>query len=252
MVLQKKYSANDLTIDIHELYKKYNMIGYYKECCSIMMEHADEDLKKQLESAFEHSNNTPLLHQSILEFIDRSNMTPEKADEFIDKTIGIQEKYNFEQYSKECSNLRIKFLNERKDYLRNNIKFMTLNKKNKHVDLPSNVNNFHDMVLAKWLDDIIEQTKPSSMELTYEDLNGKISTITIAYKEDSLNEDTIDTRPIDRFSGMGIFDSFVLHAFYDIVHREWKYVPVSLISEVHGKYVDELFNSANPDEEDEE
>lgn len=244
-MLQKKYSANDLTLDIHNLYKEYNMCEYYHECCELMKEYATEDVKLEIEQAFKHTNNVQVLHQSIVEFVDRTNMSPEVAEEFINKTITVQEKYKFASYSKKCHSLRKKFLKERNEYLRNNIRFISLKKNKSEADLPYNVNNFHDLILSKWLDDIIEQTNPEPINITYEDLTGKIETITVKYKPDSFSEIdmSIETRPIDKFSGMGIFDSFMLHAFFDIISNKWKYVPISLICSVSGKYVDEIFNN---------
>lgn len=248
----KLQTANDLTISVHGLYKKYNMIEYYKECCQLMINYAPREMQKKLQDALDGADTNPfLVHESIIDFIEQSKMPTELAEKFVEDTMRIQMKYPFLQYSKECAALRKAFFKERKNYFFNTMQFLSIIQKQpvSKEDEFFQIECFQDILLSKWIDETLKKISPKSLEITYEDLTGKIHTINVCHKEATFHDEYIEAPLINRKSGICIFDSLLLHSFHD--SKKWIYVPIPLIINIKGEGISEL-NSKEPPSSQEE
>lgn len=250
--MNNKPSANDLSLSVHETYKKYGMKDYYKAYCDLMIRYASSDVGEKLKEAFGDGNNVLSLHNSVVDFINTTSMSEEDTNVFLNEASQLQTKYPFDKYCKECSALRRKFLQDRLEYFYNKIQCIKIVRDSDVDEVSSHIYAFQDSLLAKWIDNSIKKIKPKGIQITYEDLTGKPHTIYAIHKEPSFDEEFAEAQLIDRYSGIGIFDSFLLHSFYDSITHKWVYVPITLIIDMKSEYISELLEEIEDNTEDEE
>ena len=249
--MNNKTSANDLSLSIHKIYKKYNMKEYYKEYCTLMSEYASKEVSEKLHACISENNNLIGIHGIVKDFINGTALSDNLAQEFIDRAAMIQTRYPFLDYCKECIVLRRKFLAERIDYFYNTIQSLKIVKETPNEEA-NDAYSFQDSLLAKWIDNSIKKTYPKGMQIKYEDLTGKVSTIYAIHKESTFDTEFSEAQLIDRYSGICLFDSFLLHSFYDTLTHKWVYVPLALIIDMKSDYITELLENMKEEEHTEE
>jgi hypothetical protein len=252
--MKPKISANDLSLSIHEVYKKYQMKSYYKDYCDMMSRYSSPEVSEKIQSAFSEGNNVLALHNSVVDFINNANLNEEETENFVAEANKLQTKYPFQSYCRECIKLRRNFLQERLDYFYNKIQCIKIVRDTDTTqDISNHIYAFQDSLLSKWIDNSIRKIKPKGIDIKYEDLTGKINNIHAVHKDSSFNTEYSEAQLIDRYSGICIFDAFLLHSFYDQITHKWVYVPVTLIIDMKSEYISELFDDPdNPDSDDSE
>lgn len=246
--MNNKTSANDLSLSIHNVYKKYAMKAYYEEYCQLMIEYANTETAEKIKVAFGEGNNVLLLHNSVVDFINTTKMTETDTIRFLSRAAEIQAKHPFEKYCRECSAIRKSFLAERSAYFYNKLQCMTIIQDSIVEEVQSYIGTFQDSLLSKWIDNSLKRIRPKGIHVKYEDLTGKVHTIYAIHKESSFTEEYNEAQLIDRYSGTGIFDSFLLHSFYNAITSKWVYVPIALIIEMKSDYIDELLDTDKEEE----
>lgn len=223
---KKIESANDLTILIHEQYKTYNIHQYYKDVYDMIIQFS----KNKIEPISESLSNINT-HKAILHYMEQSELTEEMSKIYEEKLKEIQSKYKFMEYTKKCSNIRKKFLSDRK-YLYTRIQYDKITDDNLSEIITSSILEFEDVLFSNWVDSVLLKIKPGTINIEYEDLSGKIKNILTSYKEPELNIDFSNVQPINRYSGTALFDSFLVHYFYNLITKEWDAVPIRLITNI--------------------
>jgi bacterioferritin-associated ferredoxin len=249
--MKTKISANDLSLSIHEIYKKYNMKAYYKDYCDMMSKYASPEIAEKIQQAFSDGNNVLALHNSVVDFINNAEMTEKQTEQFVIDANDLQTKYPFQSYCKECLKLRKSFLQDRLDYFYNKIQAIKIVRDTETQDTANHIYAFQDSLLAKWLDNSIRKISPKGIQVKYEDLTGKINTIYAIHKEPSFDTEFTEAQLIDRYSGICIFDAFLLHSLYDSITHRWVYVPITLVIDMKSEYITELLEEMqNKDDDD--
>lgn len=211
-------SLNDLIISTQELYRKYNISAFEQEISSafgsIGLDYKKLDMLVQNESDFVES-----------EFIQK-DIPDEVIYDCIKKYAEIRKKYGYEKYVKLGYKLRKKFLDERKNYVF--IKNSTISSGLDDLQkLNADYNEQYSTCM--WLDRSLKKVYPETFTIKYEDSDSKIKTIRVQHKKLEMDDAYIEAPLIDRIVGTTVFDSFLLHSFYDADAKKWKYVPVKLI-----------------------
>jgi len=215
--LNKKYLIDDFCLEVEIVFKDLNLT--HKELNNIVYHPMDAFSDSDAEFKIEISD------ESIQKYVEDYN--------------GLKKKYNYDEYIKEGHKLRRKFLKERKEYLFNSIKVVD--------DLPIKARSTiieklsldysEQYFVAKWIDQILKKIDGNngSMVLTYEDVDSKIKTVEVAHQVPHLDSEFIEAPLIDRMIGSTIFDSFLLHSFFNITEKKWQYIPVKLIISMEHK-----------------
>lgn len=221
MADKKVQSLNDLSISIHLINKKYKIKEFIEEYRNRISE-VNDILRQELIAADGLTN-------PVQKVIQVSQLLTEEE---IDKTVQIVEsltsKYDYNSYIQECENIRKVFMNDRDDYFA----IKATKSQAKIVDEVTTLfelTGASEVILSKWLDAIIEKISPRSLEIDYEDLDGKRKKARVKYRNASLNDDFVEAPLIDRYHGINAYDSFLLHSFFDCDKNKWIYIPVKLI-----------------------
>lgn len=221
MADKKVQSLNDLSISIHLINKKYKIKEFIEEYRNRISE-VNDILRQELIAADGLTN-------PVQKVIQVSQLLTEEE---IDKTVQIVEsltsKYDYNSYIQECENIRKVFMNDRDDYFA----IKATKSQAKIVDEVTTLfelTGASEVILSKWLDAIVEKISPRSLEIDYEDLDGKRKKARVKYRNASLNDDFVEAPLIDRYHGINAYDSFLLHSFFDCDKNKWIYIPVKLI-----------------------
>ena len=142
-------------------------------------------------------------------------------------------KYSFADFLKECESARQAFLRERKTYF-------SIKVAKKHTDDSGNgafstyfdITGMTDVMLAEWIDLVLEKVYPGHLNIEYEDMDGKHIKTKITHRICVIGKEFIEAPLIDRYHGSNAYDQFLLHSMYDIKKRKWVYVPMRLIVSV--------------------
>lgn len=229
-----KLSLTDLIISIHELNKKYNISGFESEIKTIFKT-LSWDLKKinsfiQNEETFFEDNDIDLEVEDI---------SPEMLQTCVNEYLALSKKYQYDKYVKEGSKLRKKFLDDRKTYLFGKMKYV-VEKKIVLSDLEKLHIDYHQQhSISTWIDKSLKKMHPDVFTIKYEDTDGKIKVVEAQHHKVEFTEEYVDAPLIDRIIGTTLFDSFLLHSFYDINKKNWVYVPTKLIISIENKRVTE-------------
>lgn len=233
-------TVNDLIISAQEIYRKYNIPDFEKEVSdifsSIGLDYKKIDLMIQNEEEFINSD-----------FIN-NDISDASLYECIKKYTEVRKKYNYDKYVKDGYKIRKAFLDERKEYT-----FI------KNSNIPSNCTELYKLNLdyneqhssSIWLDRSLKKAYPDSFTIKYEDVDGKIKKIVAQHKSIDIDQEYIEAPLIDRVIGTTVFDSFLLHSFYDTLTKKWKYVPIKLIVSIESNKSPEDVNFDNIFEDEE-
>jgi hypothetical protein len=142
----------------------------------------------------------------------------------------LNQKYCYQEFLRECINARAEFLKERKSYF-------SMKVARKHSDDSGNgglgtyfdITGMTDVMLAEWLDSVLETVYPNHIDIEYEDMNGDRVKTKIAHRICVVGKDYVEAPLIDRYHGTNAYDQFLLHSVYDIKKRKWIYIPMRLI-----------------------
>lgn len=219
-------SANDLSIIIHQINKKYNVKGFFEEYISICDSLGGVNINE-----LEEKNSSEYDKMVFDKFLEDNKSN----EDLITSMRTLVEKYRYMEYLRECEYARKVFFAERKDYFRNEIVITSKSRKPIFSD-----DRIEELAISSWIDSKLIEIDPNPMYVKYEDLDGKIKEVSIMHKNYVFHEDYIEGPMIDKQSGHSNYDSFVLHSFYNKTEKKWIYVPVKLIIKLHSPYVEEL------------
>lgn len=222
-------SLGDLSIAIHEIGKRYDIDGYVKEFRSSLTSEINPKFWDSLDGirkGEEAENASPIEKIMLLSAL----ITDDELEKVtkINKELG--KKYSYEEFMKECDNARQAFLRDRKSYF-------SIKVAKRHSDQSGNggfgsyfdVTGMTDIMLADWLDAIMEAVYPNHLDIEYEDIDGKKVKTKIAHKICVVTPDYVEAPLIDRYHGANAYDQFYLHSVFDIKKRKWVYIPMRLI-----------------------
>jgi len=223
-VLDEKYKIKEFSDELTKVYKVYNSYDDVKNISMI-------------------SDN----------FEDALNIDPKDIKTYIKQYKHLKKKYKYNDYVKEASCLRNDFLNKRKGYFFNTIK-PVISEVSKSSAKPRKFSEMEKLsidfseqhFISKWVDKVVKNNKDVNLHLSYEDVDGAIKHAIIGFKNSEFYPDgSIETPLIDRTTGVGLFDSFLLHSFYEVKIKKWIYIPVKFIIKIQsGAEVDEQKNKS--------
>jgi hypothetical protein len=228
--MKNKQLLTDLFSEVQELNKKYLIDDFSQEIKTLF---ADADITMENMEDIIRNPFAALESNSVNQITTIPNDVFEK---YISSYKSLKKKYNYEEYIKEGHALRKKFLNERKSYIFNNAKFVQFTKVKKTTTLEKlNFDYAEQYFIAKWIDKLLKKIYPKTLAMEYEDLYGNMQKAEIAHHKIEITDDYVQAPLIDRFVGESLFDSFLLHSFYNINIDAYQYVPVKFIVNLRSK-----------------
>ena len=231
-------SLNDLSITIHEIGKRYNIQDYIDEFKSSMTSEVNSKFWDEfdgLRSTTASEVVNPLEKIMLLSSV----ITDDELEKVSKINKRLDLKYSYTDFVKECESARQAFLRERKSYF-------SMKVAKKHSDESGNgglgtyfdITGMTDVMLAEWLDSLLEKIYPNHLDIEYEDMNGKRVKTKISHRICVVGKDYIEAPLIDRYHGSNAYDQFYLHSVYDIKKRKWIYLPMRLIINVKSEDID--------------
>jgi hypothetical protein len=225
-------SLNDLSITIHEIGKRYNIQNYMEEFRTSMTSEVNSKFWDEFDAL--HSNSKSEIVNPLEKIIMMSSVISDDQLEKVSKiNKRLELKYSFADFLKECESARQAFLRERKTYF-------SIKVAKKHTDDSGNgafstyfdITGMTDVMLAEWIDLVLEKVYPGHLNIEYEDMDGKHVKTKITHRVCVIGKEFIEAPLIDRYHGSNAYDQFLLHSMYDIKKRKWVYVPMRLIVNV--------------------
>jgi hypothetical protein len=104
-------------------------------------------------------------------------------------------------------------------------------------------------MFARWIDIVIQKISPKTLEIEYEDLDGKRKKAKVKHKTIAVEDEFVEAPLIDRYHGINAYDAFLLHSFFDVHLNKWIYIPVKLIMSI--KSEEDLEDISNLEDEKE-
>lgn len=231
-------SLNDLSITIHEIGKRYNIQNYIDEFKTSMTAEVNSKFWEEFDTLRSASPSDVInpLEKIILISSVITDSELEKVSK-INKRLDL--KYKYTDFVKECESARQAFLRERKTYF-------SMKVAKKHSDETGNgglgtyfdITGMTDVMLAEWLDSLMEKIYPNHIDIEYEDMSGKRIKTKISHRICVVGKDFVEAPLIDRYHGSNAYDQFYLHSVFDIKKRKWIYIPVRLIISVKSEDFD--------------
>jgi hypothetical protein len=232
-------SLYDLSISIHLINKKYKIKEFIEEYRSRISE-VNESLRRELVTVDGLTNPV----QRVIQ------MSQDLTDDELDRTVHIVEnlssKYDYASYLEECEKVRKSFLTEREDYFA----MKATKSQAKIVDEVTTLFELagaSEVMFSRWLDAILTKISPKTLEIEYEDLDGKRKKISAKHRLASVGDEFVEAPLIDRYHGINAYDAFLLHSFFDASNNKWVYIPVRLIVSI--KADDEIDDISNVEDE---
>lgn len=226
----KKINLNDLLLQIRNLNKKYLIDDFSNETKKLFREMDIPEIyaEKIIQNPFD------LLRSNIttsLETID-NNLFEKCTKDYK----SIKKKYKYDSYIKEGHALRKKFLDQRKNYIFNSAKFLKFTPVGKVSALEKlNIDFAEQHFMAKWTDKLLKRIFPKTLTIEYEDLSGFVKTAEIQYHKNNFCETYSEAPLIDRLVGESVFDTFLLHSFYDVNLASYQYYPIKFVIKMRSK-----------------
>jgi disulfide oxidoreductase YuzD len=231
-------SLNDLSIAIYDICKRHNIQNYIDEFKSSVTSEVNSkfwDKVDDLQSITTSEVVNPLEKIMIMSSI----ITDDELNQIskINKKLNL--KYSYADFVKECESARRAFLRERAAYF-------SIKVAKKHSEESGrgglgtyfDITGMTDVMLAEWLDALLEKIYPNHLDIEYEDINGKRVKTKISHRICVVSKDYIESPLIDRYHGTNAYDQFYLHSVYDIKKRKWIYLPVRLIVNIKSEDID--------------
>lgn len=220
--MEKKIpSLNDLSINLHLINKKYKIkdfINEYREEISKI----NELLKQELVTSDGLTNPV----QKVIQVSQL--LTDEELDQTVQVVEKLTHKYDYASYIEECEGIRKTFMHDRENYFA----VKATKSQAKIVDEVTTIFDLtgtSELIFSKWLDKIVEKIAPKTLEIDYEDIDGKRKKAKVKHKVAAMSDDFVEAPLIDRYHGINAYDSFLLHSFFDVYRNKWIYIPVKLI-----------------------
>jgi len=237
MVVQ---SLNDLSITIHEIGKRYdikNFVTEFKLSVKEINSRAWEEI--EILRPTDVGEGTPLEKILLLSSV--------LSDEDLQKVVKVSDKlntkYHYDIFSKECEVVRNAFLEDRTDYFSMKTIRGTKQEKTGWLNSYVELTGMSDLMLGSWINKVLERIYPYSLDIKYEDLNGKIIKTKIVHRNAVVADDFVECPLISRYHGTNGYDQFLLNSFFDIKKNTWTYIPIRLIvdlSSADGISIDDL------------
>lgn len=216
-------SLKDLSQSIDDIFKKYDIDGFVSE-----FKRSVKTINKKAHEEMEALYASDMAEGSHFDKI--MNVTNTLSDEDMAKVVKVSKrlnkKYNFEKFSEEAEAARRHFLSKRTDYF--SIKASFTERDGMFTSYMDQT-GIGDLMLASWINRLLERIYPYCLRIKYEDLNGGIVETRISHREFIFTPQYIEGPLITRYHGKSNYDRFVLHSFYDVNKSAWVYVPMRLI-----------------------
>jgi hypothetical protein len=219
-------SLKELSDSIDAVVKKYDIKTYVEEFRSSIL-----DINKDAHQRMESLNDSDMTNGNQFDKI--MGISNSLSDQDLEKIVKVSKrlnrKYKVDKFNEECEKIRTEFLSTRSNYF--SIKAITgagshgPEMLNTYVDF----SGVSDLMLAKWMDKVLERIYPYCLNIKYEDLEGKLVETRISYRDPVITPDYVECPLISRYHGWSSYDRFVLHSFFDAAHGKWVYVPLRLI-----------------------
>ena len=214
-------SLNDLSINLHLINKKYKIKDF-------IAEYRDE-ISKINDLLRQELITSDGLTNPVQKVVQISQMlTEEELDQTIEVVEKLSHKYDYTSYIEECETIRRNFMVDRENYFA----VKATKSQAKIVDEVTTIfelTGTSEMIFSKWMDKILEKIQPKTLEIDYEDIDGKRKKAKVKHKVASMSDDFVEAPLIDRYHGINAYDSFLLHSFFDVYQNKWIYIPVKLI-----------------------
>ena len=217
-------SLNDLSISIHLINKKYKIKEFIEEYRSRISE-INEILRQGLVTVDGLSNPVQKVMQISQE------LTDDELDQTVQVVESLSSKYDYASYLEECEQIRRTFLTEREEYFA----VKATKSQAKIVDEVTTLfelSGSSELMFSKWLDIVLQKLSPKTLDIEYEDLDGKRKKLTARHRLFSVADEFVEAPLIDRYHGINAYDSFLLHSFFDVKQNKWVYIPVRLIMSI--------------------
>jgi hypothetical protein len=240
--MEKKIaSLNDLSISIHLINKKYKIKEFIEEYRNKISE-VNETLRKELISPDGLTNPV----QKVM--LVSQDLTDEELDKTVQIVENLSSKYDYISYLEECETARRTFIKEREDYFA----IKATKSQAKIVDEVTTLfelSGVSEQMFARWIDIVIQKISPKTLEIEYEDLDGKRKKAKVKHKTIAVEDEFVEAPLIDRYHGINAYDAFLLHSFFDVHLNKWIYIPVKLIMSI--KSEEDLEDISNLEDEKE-
>ena len=220
--MEKKIpSLNDLSISLHLINKKYKIKDFIEEY--------REEISKINDLLRQELITSDGLTNPVQKVVQISQMLSEdELDQTIQVVEKLSHKYDYTSYIEECETIRRNFMVDRENYFA----VKATKSQAKIVDEVTTIfelTGTSEMIFSKWMDKILEKIQPKTLEIDYEDIDGRRKKAKVKHKVASMNDDFVEAPLIDRYHGINAYDSFLLHSFFDVYQNKWIYIPVKLI-----------------------
>jgi len=216
-------SLRDLSNAIDGVFKKYDIEGFMSE-----FKRSFKAINKDAHAEMESLGAGDMTDGSHFDKIMAVSNTLSNEDlaKVVKVSKRLNKKYNFEKFSEEAESFRKAFLDKRNNYFSVKASF---SEKDGMFNSYMDQTGIADLMLASWINRLLERIYPYCLKIRYEDLNGNIVDTRISYREFIFTPQYVEGPLITRYHGKNNYDRFVLHSFYDINKGAWVYVPLRLI-----------------------
>lgn len=225
---QNKTNLNDLLTQIRDLNEKYLIQDFSEESkklfgqLNIDSSHVDEIIRNPLNAL-----------NGKLHLGDIGEETFQKC---IKDYKNLKKKYKYDSYIREGHALRKSFLQQRKNYIFNSAKFIKFQTSGRTSPLEKlSIDYAEQHFISRWVDKLLKRIYPRTLMIQYEDLSGYVKTAEIQYRKISLTPEYVEAPLIDRLIGESVFDTFLLHSFYNVETQSHEYFPVKFIIQMRSK-----------------
>lgn len=210
--LNEKYQINDFREQVKKLFQSINI--------------SEENIENIIRNPFIVGENV---------FSEVQNLDKKTFTNCLKEYLKLKKKFKYDAYLKEGNQLRKTFLMARKDYFFNSSKYIKFSTRGRVNNLERlNIDFAEQKFIGQWLDKLIKKISPNILTIQYEDLKtGENKTIKAQYKKMMFTKDYIEVPLIDRMIGNNMFDSFLMHSFYDTEQEKYVYVPLKFIININ-------------------
>ena len=229
-------SANDLSIEVFLLKKKYDVDAFYTVVNELLDEFGidaiEDDSPENLMSVEDRitvnigkkitnelkENRNKMNDETIDEFVCSNEFGDQlkMQDEILKQVWNIAKTYRYTNFVEECNDLRKNFMEERSSYISHQFSGTAgiLSVVFAQTRVP-------EKLFSVWLRTTIEK-KEGYVAIQYEGLDGKIYNVNVIH--------TDDEPPKEKIVGQNPCDSFMLQYFWD--SKKWIEIPIKMIISV--------------------
>lgn len=222
-------SLRELTDTIDAVVKKYDMKTYVEEFRSLIL-----DINKTAHEKMQSLSDVDMTEGNQFDKIMTisNSLSDDDMDKIVKVSKRLNRKYNVEKFSEECQKIRTEFLSTRSNYFSVKAIKGTGAKESEMLNTYVDFSGVSDLMLASWVDKVLERIYPYCLNIKYEDLDGTMVETRITYRDPVITPDYVECPLITRYHGLNSYDRFVLHSFFDATKGKWVYIPLRLIAEL--------------------